>query len=627
MGLIPENVIDEIRESIPIDQVIGEFVSLKKAGSSFKGLCPFHEEKTPSFIVTPNKGIFRCFGCGVGGNVFKFLMLHENMNFIESVQFLASRQGIDVSRFLDDKKNGNIIKERDRIIEINNLALNYFKGALKHEIGIRARDYLGHRCITKKTQELFQIGYAPDRWDSLLKALQKRGVSEEELEMAGLVSRRDGKKGFYDRFRNRIIFPIFDNANNPIAFGGRLLPDPESKKDVAKYLNSPETLVFKKSRAMYGLNFARQVMRSKKKVIIVEGYFDVITLFQNGFDFSVATLGTAFTKGHLRILRSQVQEFIFVFDPDEAGQVASEKAGEIVANAMNLSFVPKGLLSNQILGQDFFDKKDTGTVDIRVVALPDKLDVDDYLKVKGTNEFERLLASSEGLLERTIRITLNNVDISSTHSKKINAIDKIIPLLAASHRSVREQFFSLLEVRLGIPYPTLSSMLNRRIRKEKIPIHKSNSVDLVDVKKKLPKIEVDFLELLLHKPEFVDLKAIDMSYFTDSTVISVLTQLQDASEKGIKMNAASLSDHLNDEVARSLVIELCSSRFEDERNREEVSDCLSRLKEIKLRREQEKFNKEIYNVSREKGDNSEVLWNLLEQKNNLLKKKQKDVSS
>jgi hypothetical protein len=170
-------------------------------------------------------------------------------------------------------------------------------------------------------------------------------------------------------------------------------------------------------------------------------------------------------------------------------------------------------------------------------------------------------------------------------------------------------------------------MLNRRIRKEKIPIHKSNSVDLVDVKKKLPKIEVDFLELLLHKPEFVDLKAIDMSYFTDSTVISVLTQLQDASEKGIKMNAASLSDHLNDEVARSLVIELCSSQFEDERNREEVSDCLSRLKEIKLRREQEKFNKEIYNVSREKGDNSEVLWNLLEQKNNLLKKKQKDVSS
>ena len=275
----------------------------------------------------------------------------------------------------------------------------------------------------------------------------------------------------------------------------------------------------------------------------------------------------------------------------------------------------------------FFDKKDTGTVDIRVVALPDKLDVDDYLKVKGTNEFERLLASSEGLLERTIRITLNNVDISSTHSKKINAIHKIIPLLAASHRSVREQFFSLLEVRLGIPYPTLSSMLNRRIRKEKIPIHKSNSVDLVDVKKKLPKIEVDFLELLLHKPEFVDLKAIDMSYFTDSTVISVLTQLQDASEKGIKMNAASLSDHLNDEVARSLVIELCSSQFEDERNREEVSDCLSRLKEIKLRREQEKFNKEIYNVSREKGDNSEVLWNLLEQKNNLLKKKQKDVSS
>ena len=378
---------------------------------------------------------------------------------------------------------------------------------------------------------------------------------------------------------------------------------------------------------MYGLNFARQVMRSKKKVIIVEGYFDVITLFQNGFDFSVATLGTAFTKDHLSILRSQVQEFIFVFDPDEAGQVASEKAGEIVANAMNLSFVPKGLLSNQILGQDFFDKKDTGTVDIRVVALPDKLDVDDYLKVKGTNEFERLLASSEGLLERTIRITLNNVDISSTHSKKINAIDKIIPLLAASHRSVREQFFSLLEVRLGIPYPTLSSMLNRRIRKEKIPIHKSNSVDLVDVKKKLPKIEVDFLELLLHKPEFVDLKAIDMSYFTDSTVISVLTQLQDASEKGIKMNAASLSDHLNDEVARSLVIELCSSQFEDERNREEVSDCLSRLKEIKLRREQEKFNKEIYNVSREKGDNSEVLWNLLEQKNNLLKKKQKDVSS
>jgi len=627
LGLIPENVIDEIRESIPIDQVIGEYVSLKKAGTNFKGLCPFHEEKTPSFSVTPNKGIFKCFGCGEGGNVFTFLMKHENLSFVESVQFLARRQGIDISGYLDKKNNENIGKARDRIIEINKLALKYFQEVLKHEIGSKARDYLVHRSITKETKDFFQIGYAPDKWDSLLKALGKRGISQEELEKAGLVSKRDGEKGFYDRFRNRIIFPIFDNANNPIAFGGRLLPGSESKTEGAKYLNSPETIVFKKSLTMYGLNFARQKMRSKKKVIIVEGYFDVITLFQNGFDYAVATLGTAFTQDHLRVLRSQVEEFIFVFDPDEAGQAATEKAGMIVGNSMNLSFVPKGLLSNQILGEDFIDNKDAGTLDIQVVALPDKLDVDELLKTKGKAEFEKLLSSTEGLLERTVRMTLDDVHISSSQSKKMDAIDKIIPLLAASHRSVREQFFLLLEVRLGIPYPTLSSMLSRRLEKRKVPSERGNSIDLVDVKKKLPKIEADFLELLLHKPEFVDLNTIDISFFSDSTVITILNELLDASEKGIKMDAASLLDHLDDEVARSLVIELSSSQLDDEINNEEALDCLSRLKDIKLRREQEKFNKEIYNVSREKGDNSEVLWSLLEQKNKLLKKKQKDIST
>ena len=627
MGLIPENIIDEIRESIPIDQVIGEYVSLKKAGLTFKGLCPFHEEKTPSFSVNPRLGIFKCFGCGEGGNVFKFLMSHENMNFIESVQFLARRQGMDISRFLDANKSENATKGRDRIIEINNLALKFFRGVLKHEIGTKARQYLKERCITKKSQEIFQIGFAPPGWDSLLKALLKRGVAEEELVTAGLVSKRERKKGFYDRFRNRIIFPIFDYSNNPIAFGGRLLPHSESGTDAAKYLNSPETLVFKKSRTMYGLNFARHTMRSKKKVIVVEGYFDVISLFQNGFDFSVATLGAAFTQDHLRILRSNAEEFIFVFDPDEAGQAASERAGIVVGNSMNLSFVPKGLLSNQVLGEDFVDNKGAGTVDIRVVALPDNLDVDDFLRTRGASEFEQLLVSSEGLLERTVRMTLNDVDTSSSQSKKIDAIDKIIPLLAASHRSVREQFLSLLEVRLGIPYPTLSSMLSRRLEKRNIHSNKSNSIALVDVKEKLPKIEIDFLELLLHRPELVDLKTVDMSIFSDSTVRTVLAELLDASEKGIRLTAASLSDHLDDEVARSLVIELSSSQLEDERNKEEVFDCLSRLREIKLRREQEKFNKEIYNISREKGDNSEILWNLLEQKNKLLKKKQKDFLS
>ena len=627
MGLIPENIIDEIRESTPIDQVISEYVSLKKAGSNFMGLCPFHEEKTPSFSVNPRLGIFKCFGCGEGGNVFKFLMSHEKMNFIESVQFLARKQGIDVSRFLDSNKNENDTRGRDRIIQINNLALNFFQEALKHKIGSKARDYLQSRTINKNSQEIFKIGFAPRGWDFLLKALGKRGVSEEELMVAGLVSKKVGQKGFYDRFRDRIIFPIYDFNGNPIAFGGRLLPDTENKTDRAKYLNSPETSVFKKSRTMYGLNLAREKMRSNKKVIVVEGYFDVVTLFQNGFDFSVATLGVAFTQDHLRLLRSHAEEFLFVFDPDEAGEAATERAGIVVGNSMNLSFVPKGLLSSQILGEDFVDKRGAGTVDIRVVALSDNLDVDEFLRTKGADEFEKLLASSEGLLERTVRMTLDSVDTSSTKSKKIDAIEKILPLLAASHRSVQEQFFSLLEVRLGIPYPTLSSMLDRKLKNRNSSSKKSASITLVDAKKKPPKIEIDFLELLLHKPDLIDLKAIDMSFFSDSIVRTILIELRDVSEKGIRMSAASLLDHLDDEVARSLVIELSSSQLGDERDEEEALDCLSRLREIKLRREQEKFNQEIYNISREKGDNAEILWDLLEQKNKLLKEKQKDVSS
>ncbi len=324
MAFIPEDKIRDIRNAADIVEVVSESVLLKKAGKDYKGLCPFHSEKTPSFTVSPEKQIFHCFGCGTGGNVFTFLMKQEGLSFPEALRTLARRYGVDIPEQRMSAEQKRQMNEREALLDINRQAANFFHHILSTDpAGREGRAYLEKRGITKETIDQFQIGYAADEWDQLTPFFRKKEVPLPSVEKAGLIIPRKGD-GFYDRFRNRIIFPIVDAQGRVIAFGGRVMD-----ASLPKYLNSPETRLFNKSLALYGLHSARHQCRETGRVFIVEGYVDVLALHQHGIKNAVATLGTSLTPGHLRLLKGYSDNAILVYDSDEAGIQAARRSVEV----------------------------------------------------------------------------------------------------------------------------------------------------------------------------------------------------------------------------------------------------------------------------------------------------------
>ncbi len=315
MALIPEDKITDIRNAADIVEIISESVMLKKTGKDYLGLCPFHSEKTPSFTVSPEKQIFHCFGCGMGGNVFTFLMKQDGLSFPEVLKMLAGRYGIDIPTREMSPEQERQIREREHLLSINRQAMAFFQNTLRHEsTGRRARDYLNQRGLTPEIIDKFSIGYAPEGWRHLLNFLRKEDIAPAFAEKVGLIVPKKDGKGYYDRFRSRIIFPITDERQQVVGFGGRVLDD-----SMPKYLNSPETPVYNKSRSLYGLDMARQKCRILRTVHIVEGYLDLLALCQNGIENTVATLGTSLTPAHVRLLKRHADDVILVYDADAAG--------------------------------------------------------------------------------------------------------------------------------------------------------------------------------------------------------------------------------------------------------------------------------------------------------------------
>lgn len=315
-----DNQIEEIKNRIDVVDFINRFVPLRKAGRNFKSLCPFHQEKTPSFIVSPDRQIWRCFGaCQEGGDVIKFLMKWENLTFYEALKELSIKAGI---KFKSPKITDRQWKKKEKLLAINALAAEFYHYILHHTpYGKKGIDYLSSRSIKIKIAEKFQLGYAPNSWDSLLKFLQKKGFSEEEIYQSGLIVK--GQKGnFYDRFRGRLIFPIKDLRNNITGFSGRLLT---KKNAEAKYINIPETLLYKKRQSLFGLNLAKEAIKNLNKVIIVEGEFDVISPFQYGVENIVAVKGSTLTKEQLMILKRFTKKIILALDTDQTGSEAIKK--------------------------------------------------------------------------------------------------------------------------------------------------------------------------------------------------------------------------------------------------------------------------------------------------------------
>ena len=364
MPTYPATTLDEIRTGIDIVDLVGRFVNLKKAGVNWKGLCPFHAEKTPSFMVNPKKGIFHCFGCGVGGDAFGFLMRQDKLTFPEAVRALAKQAGVALP---EERAPGD--SGREELVRAMELARHFYADALTKAGGARARAYLEGRGLDPEIARRFGLGYAPDGWDHLRDFMRAERVSEEVLVAAGLVVKRESGTGVYDRFRGRLMFAIRDLQGRVVAFGGRALGDEQPK-----YLNSPETPLYTKGHLLYAADAARETIRAKNRALIVEGYVDCLMAHQHGFTETVAALGTAFTPVQLGLLHRYCDEVITFFDADAAGQKAAERAEQLLEPTT-------GGAAWAVNRTGTFDAP--GALRVKVALLPAGHDPDTFLRAEG----------------------------------------------------------------------------------------------------------------------------------------------------------------------------------------------------------------------------------------------------
>jgi DNA primase len=354
MAYIPEDKLLEIKDAASIEEVVGQYVKLERRGRNFVGLCPFHPDSKPSFTVSPEKGIYYCFGCQAGGNVISFVMQYHKLSFVEAVSELARRYGITLSLKDMGPEAGRRAKKREVLLEISQEALKFYRACLEGRDGGAAREYLARRRISPEISRLYQLGYAPAEWDGLRKHLQQRGLPLEAAAEAGLLIPRPSG-GYYDRFRDRVMFPIFDRQERVVAFGGRIIGEGEPK-----YLNSPESPLYTKGRLLYGLPQAREAMRREDLALVVEGYLDLLSLREHGVLPVAACLGTALTREQVRLLKNLVSRVVLVFDGDAAGARAMVRAFPLCAQ--------EGLA-------------------VRVIALPAGLDPDTYVQTHGPELF------------------------------------------------------------------------------------------------------------------------------------------------------------------------------------------------------------------------------------------------
>ena len=424
----------QVQQATDLVRLVGEQVALRPKGREFVGLCPFHDDQSPSMHVSPQKQIYKCFSCGAGGDVFTFAMEYHKMSFREALEHLAQRAGIELTQRHKPEDAGKT-SQRQQIADANEKALRFFRNVLRHDQhGKPGRDYLHNRGVTDEMIEAFALGLAPDRWDGLTRTLADKQWSAAGFLTAGLVAERgahrDGAHAetgtrnpsperCYDRFRHRLIFPIHDALGRPIAFGGRVLPDPGETKDDptrdAKYLNSPESILFDKSATLYGLHLAKKPIIDSKTAVIVEGYTDVIACHQAGFRNVVATLGTSLTQRHARELRRYAEKVVLVFDADEAGQKAADRAVEVFL---------------------------AGDLDVHIVVLPEGQDPADLMMEQGGGERWKaaLEAGSDALTYRMSRLrqSLDAADTLTARQHLIEAaIDDLVRLGLASTGPVR----------------------------------------------------------------------------------------------------------------------------------------------------------------------------------------------
>ncbi len=511
--MIPREKIEEVRERVSIVEVVSGYVPLTKRGQNHVGLCPFHSEKTPSFTVNEDKKLFHCFGCQASGNVVTFLMRHEGMEFPEAIRTLARRYNITI---VEEKRAGKGAWEL--VTGVNSAAADFFTGELKAPGGVKARSYLEKRgfSLTGEIAESFRLGYAPDRWDALTGYLKAKGFDLAFAEKAGLVLKKQ-RGGYYDRFRGRIVFPITDARGNVVAFGGRTIVGAEPK-----YLNSPESPVFKKADTLFGMYQAKQNITKQGSALVVEGYFDLMAMHRDGFTNAVATMGTALTEGHIARLRGYAGCVYTLFDSDEAGKKAA------------------------LRGLRLFLNED---VPSRVVLLPQGTDPDEFLGKSGPDAMKRLLKESTALMDFYLEELSNRFDLQTARGKA-EYLDEVIEYLAMiKNVAERGHYSSHVATALGIEVKALYDVLNTESKqtdrasflRTAIPAGTSRLA------------ESTILRVILKHPELLTNEVLDCLGRFQDTFLKRVAKAVGATSGGGRFEPSDVVDSAEDEEVKSWI--------------------------------------------------------------------------
>lgn len=581
--MIPEDILLTIQDRCDIVEVISGYLPLKKIGRNFKALCPFHHEKTPSFIVNPDKQIFHCFGCGVGGNVFNFLMRHERMEFPEAVEYLAAKVNVVIPKSAAPDKE--TISLYEQLYRLNDAVMNFYHQLLLNgNEAATARSYLERRKIGLETIKRFKLGYAPDKWDAAINFLRQEGFALNLLEKAGLILSKERSGGYYDRFRNRIIFPIFDIKSRCIAFGARVLDD-----SLPKYLNSPETPVYVKGNNLYGLNLSKEAIRDADFAIIVEGYMDFISVFESGVENCIATSGTALTAEQIRLLKRFSHNAVLLFDADEAGVLATLRSLDV--------FLEEGM-------------------NVRVTSL-DSGDPDTFIKKYGAAAFREKIKAATSLFDYKLKLLSAKYNPAVIEGK-VKICNEMLPTINRFKDAVlKSEYLKKLAQKLDVNEDALHSELSKIKEPRSFPSIPAPAEPASDMRA----VEKTLIKLLLEEERFVEylkenLATSDFKYTASRRIVELILNF---SAQGIKVSPSKLISCVDDDIAARAISRLCAEEIEYHEDKEKIfQECVDRLKQDRIKERCRKLQNEI-RLAENSGE-GEKLLQLIQEYNHLIKK-------
>ena len=582
-GTIPEDVINEVQDRCDIVEVISGYIPLKRAGRNFKANCPFHHEKTPSFIVSPDRQIYHCFGCGVGGNVFNFLMRYERLEFPETVEMLARKVGVVLPK--KEFRSPQAESLNQKLYKINELAGNFYHQFLLSSKEVAAaRDYLSKRKVNIESVKKFSLGFAPDSWDSLLRYLRSKNVSLSLMEKAGLSVVREDKSGYYDRFRNRIIFAISDVKSRIVGFGARVLGD-----SLPKYINSPETSIYSKGRNIFGLNFSKDSIRKNNFAVIVEGYLDFIVPYQEGIDNIAASSGTALTIEQIRLLKRYTRNVVIVFDADQAGQLATLRS------------------------LDLFIEED---MNVKVVDLPEGYDPDSFVRKNNASEFKKKIKEAKNLFDYKLNLLSRQYDLNKIEGKADIAKEMLPTIRRFKNAVLKFNYLKKLAEYLSVKEESLFIELNK-LKNSNVYVNKPVQLSL----SRLRPAEKMILKLILEEKNLIDKfkDTLEMDDFQDERIKGIIALIFNLISQGKEISSNRLINLSKNEATAELIAGLSIPEELQDIDREKTfQDCVRRLKQDRLKLRCQQLSNQI-KIAEGVGDRQKIN-DLINQYNLLIKK-------